>query len=169
MKTLIGLILISILKPDLVRAQEVHLAPHAPPAEAQHCEDCHATKNQEFLLTKTKTSLKHADHAGKHGRLEIECGSCHDRNHSNFLRTSAQAPASFENPSAVCQQCHQDRFKDWTQGLHGKRIGGWKGDREQLHCIDCHSPHSVRFKQMEASPAPLRPKLSHPKSKTEDE
>ncbi len=152
-------VLSSQAKAQTLNPEVVHMTPHAAPPEAEHCQDCHFKRNNEFILSKNKTSLKHADHAGKHGRTEIACGSCHDRNNSNFLRTSADAPASFTNPSPVCKQCHEDRYRDWTHGLHGKRTGGWNLEKEQLHCINCHSPHSVRFKQMKAEPAPAKPKL----------
>lgn len=137
----------------------VTLLPHTPPAEAVHCQDCHAKKNKEFILSKKKTTLKHENFAGKHGRTDVACGGCHDRNNSNFLRSTPDARASFVNPSPVCKQCHQDRYKDWEIGIHGKRLGGWNIGKKQLHCIECHGPHSVRFKTMKAEPAPIKPKL----------
>jgi hypothetical protein len=169
MKILIAFVgLIFISNPALSEepaAEKVHMEIHNPPAEAIHCQDCHMKKNQEFLLSKNRTALKHADLAGKHGRTEIACGSCHDRNNYNFLRTSADAPASFSNPSPVCKQCHEDRYRDWQKGMHGKRLGGWNREKEQLHCISCHSPHSVRFKQLKADPPPVMPKLGRDKEK----
>ncbi len=140
-------------------ASAVHLRPHSPPAQAAHCQDCHAKKANEYISSKTKTLLSHETIHEQHGRVVLSCGSCHDRNRSNQLRISDDPSVSFTNPSPVCKQCHQDRFLDWQKGLHGKRTGGWSLDQEQLNCIDCHSPHSVRFKIMKASPPPVRPKF----------
>lgn len=137
----------------------VTIKPAALSTESENCRDCHLAKQQNYILSKSSTVLKHADKAGFHGKAELACGACHDRNNFNLLRSSAEAPASFDNPSAVCQQCHQDKFRDWQSGIHGKRLGGWHLNKTQLQCTECHSAHSVKFKKMPADPPPRRPKL----------
>ena len=123
------------------------------------CENCHFKKKNEFIYPKKKLIREHTEKKFKHGRTEISCGSCHDANHSNYLRTSKEAAATFANSSPVCMQCHVDIFRDWSKGIHGKRVGGWDRDKVQSQCIDCHNSHSVTFKQMKAEPMPHKPKF----------
>jgi hypothetical protein len=30
--------------------------------------------------------------------------------------------------------------------VHGKRVGRWDGDKTYFLCVNCHNPHSPRFK-----------------------
>ena len=137
---------------------------HAPPARAEQCQFCHTDKQSKFVSKKNHTELEHSQNISQHGGKILACNFCHDKGNHNFLKSTAAFPASFSNPSPVCQQCHEEEFRDWKKGIHGKRIGGWKGDdRQQLHCIECHDPHSVKFKSLKAKPAPKRPKLGIPK------
>ena len=148
-------------------AQNIQNSQRELPARASLCQDCHTIKNREFISPKKQPYLEHSSIHLKHGKAEIACGSCHDRNNSNFLRSTVEASASFKNSSPVCMQCHINRYKDWQNGIHGKRIGGWNLDKIQSQCIDCHNPHSVKFYIMKASPAPKKPKLGITKKENE--
>lgn len=120
------------------------------PPGANECHFCHTSKSRQFIGKKTQTELEHQNKESKHGKIEIKCHSCHDINHSNYLISTLTHPADFENSSAVCQRCHADRYRDWRNGIHGKRVGSWQNQTIQYHCIDCHDPHSVKFKSMKA-------------------
>ena len=142
----------------------ITLKEHPLPARANECKLCHMAKQSQFISKKNRTHLEHAQIEAKHGRKILACNYCHDKNNHNLLASRTDFPASFANPSPVCQQCHAEIFRDWKAGIHGKRTGGWTGnERVQFHCIECHDPHSVKFKAMEAKPAPQRPKLGIPK------
>ena len=140
----------------------ITLSYRPPPPGASQCRDCHATKNNTYMLPAKNPVLRHAHIHLEHGTREMACGSCHDRNHSNDLINTPTAPASFENSSPVCRRCHVDIYRDWTNGMHGRRSGGWKGARTQSQCIDCHNPHQVVFPQMKAEPPPKKRKLAEP-------
>ena len=49
----------------------------------------------------------------------------------------------------LCGQCHQQRFLQWSEGIHG--VSAWKeGDTttrgsEKVACLSCHDPHEPRI------------------------
>ncbi|MGZ3721889.1 MAG: hypothetical protein ACXVA9_03090 [Bdellovibrionales bacterium] len=166
MKLLAWIVLAACLPAATVLASEnaLPMKEHTLPARANECQFCHMDRKSPFVSKKNSTQMEHTQIVSQHGRQILACNFCHDKANHNRLKSSAEFPASFANPSPVCQRCHAEVYKDWTKGLHGKRTGGWKGEqRQQFHCIECHDPHSVKFKAMEAKPAPQRPKLSIPK------
>jgi len=136
--------------------RRIQLTERELPPRWQECHLCHPAKQKEFIHKKTTTLIEHKSIRVMHGRFEIMCQHCHDVNFYNYLRSTEVGPASFENSSGVCQRCHADRYKDWREGIHGKRVGSWNEGIIQFQCIDCHSPHDVKFKKMEASPAPVK-------------
>ncbi len=150
---------------DLVSAKSIAIEKRTLPFRSEECQDCHINGSSSFISKKSKTKLEHQKIKSIHGQKILACNFCHDKNNHNFLRTSSAFPASFENSSPVCQQCHAEEFKDWSQGLHGKRQGGWSSSRKktQKQCISCHNPHSVKFEAMKAMTAPHRPPFGIPK------
>ena len=126
--------------------------------EHQQCQYCHTKKSKHFVPGIKKPERNHWEKSLKHGDKEISCNHCHDVNNHNYLRSTEKYSASFEHPSAVCQRCHVDKFRDWQVGIHGLQVGGWNQDKTKFHCTHCHSPHSVPFKKMEAFPPPRRPR-----------
>jgi hypothetical protein len=52
----------------------------------------------------------------------------------------------FTESYRLCGQCHGDKFRDWRGGIHGKRVGMWDGAKTYFLCVNCHNPHSPRFK-----------------------
>jgi hypothetical protein len=155
-----GVEFILIVAVALSGRAEVALEQRDPPPRANECQNCHGKNKAEYISKKAATHLEHQLVVAKHGYKELACNFCHDKGNHNLLRSSAAFPATFVNPAPVCQQCHSDIYRDWQNGIHGKRVGGWKGEaRIQLQCLTCHQAHSVKFKQMEARKAPQRPKL----------
>jgi len=131
------------------------------------CQNCHTKKNNMFISSKAVTHLQHTIIQGQHGNKDLACNFCHDKNNHNNLRSSTMFPADFKKSSPVCQQCHAEEYRDWTQGIHGKQTGGWKNESRRIYqCIECHNPHSVKFKQMKAKPHPRRPKMGIQKNGT---
>ena len=56
-------------------------------------------------------------------------------------------------------QCHGTIFRDWREGIHGRREGYWNGAKSYLLCAHCHNPHAPRFQAIEPLPPPVRPQF----------
>ncbi|MGK5084576.1 hypothetical protein WDW37_14875 [Bdellovibrionota bacterium FG-1] len=143
-----------------INGKEIQLHERPLPPSYNECQYCHFKRNLQFIRGKKKLTLNHTDKSLMHGRSEMSCNNCHDINHNNYLRTTLGHQASFENSSPICQRCHADRYRNWLGGNHGKRLGYWNGAKIQFQCIDCHDPHSVKFKKMQAAPGPVIPRTA---------
>ncbi len=142
----------------LISSRPVKLKAHS--IVEDDCLDCHKHKDRAQFPRKDKPIKNHKEISNLHGKIQVSCHNCHDPVNSNHLKSSDLYKADFHNPSPVCSTCHAKVFEDWRRGLHGKRVSpGTDGVREQFHCVDCHDPHSVTFKKMQALPAPKKPKL----------
>ena len=128
------------------------LKPRALAPRTDECQLCHIKRvsREIFIPKKNATELEHFEINISHGSLKKNCNDCHDVNNSNKL----VSPGTFENTSLLCSRCHSDQYVRWQNGSHGKKMGSWTEDGVYLHCIDCHNPHAVSFKPMEARPAP---------------
>lgn len=85
------------------------------------------------------------------------CLDCHDNQNRDVLRLASGAHVPFTESYRLCGQCHGDKYRDWRAGIHGKRVGQWDGERTYFLCVNCHNPHSPRFKAIKPEPRPLRP------------
>jgi nitrate/TMAO reductase-like tetraheme cytochrome c subunit len=132
-----------------VYATELKLRPLAQ--RSGECKLCHIKREtrEAYIPKKNVTQREHFEIVISHGSLKKACNDCHDVNNSNFLLS----PGTFENTSALCSRCHIERYREWQNGFHGKKITSWKNN-VAFQCIDCHDPHSVSFKKMESKPAP---------------
>lgn len=103
----------------------------------------------------------------KHGRGAIWCLDCHSRTNRDVLRDHRGDPISFNQPMKLCGKCHGQIYRDWRDGIHGKRIGKWTpgGKKRWWICTECHNPHDIQqgarnrgFAQIQPEPAPELPK-----------
>ena len=103
----------------------------------------------------------------QHGRGAIWCLDCHHPSTRNKLVDNFGKPISFNEPQKLCGKCHGPIYRDWRDGIHGKRIGEWasNGKKRWFVCTECHDPHDVQqgarnsgFTQLQPEPAPLLPK-----------
>jgi len=85
------------------------------------------------------------------------CLDCHDNQNRDVLRLASGAHVPFTESYRLCGQCHGDKYRDWRAGVHGKRVGQWDGERTYFLCVNCHNPHSPRFKAIKPEPRPQRP------------
>lgn len=85
------------------------------------------------------------------------CLDCHDNQKRDVLRLASGAHVPFTESYRLCGQCHGDKYRDWRSGIHGKRVGHWDGERTYLLCVNCHNPHSPRFKAIKPDARPQRP------------
>jgi hypothetical protein len=108
------------------------------------------------------------------------CHDCHDNTERDVLHLSGGDPVPFTESYRLCGQCHGDKYRDWRAGVHGKRIGYWDGEKTYFLCVNCHNPHSPRFKgvmeievagektttptpsKIKPEPRPLRPEEIRP-------
>jgi nitrate/TMAO reductase-like tetraheme cytochrome c subunit len=146
------------LAADLVHRRE-------PPARAGECQNCHAKKARRFVPVAKTVTRQHAEIELRHGGAKLSCNACHDQNNHNLLYSS-QGPGDFSHSAETCQSCHADVYRDWANGIHGKRSGGWANDQTRFVCIDCHNQHDISFAKMRAQPPPPLP---HPHEKAHDE
>lgn len=103
----------------------------------------------------------------QHGRGRIWCLDCHNTEQRNKFVDNFGNPIDFDQPQLLCGKCHGDKFRDWRDGIHGKRIGGWASmDKKRwFTCTECHNPHNVQdgtrnrgFIQIEPESPPQLPK-----------
>lgn len=103
----------------------------------------------------------------QHGRGGIWCLDCHNERKRNTLVDNFGQPISFNEPQKLCGKCHGSIYRDWRDGIHGKRIGEWasEGKKRWFVCTECHNPHDVQqgarnsgFAQLEPELAPRLPK-----------
>ncbi len=145
-----------------VKATEEHQFPEffvTPPPFSEGifpCSQCHAgmevnkERRELYFHTEIQESF---DHAAE----QRWCLDCHNPNDRDQLRLVSEDLVSFEESYYLCGQCHGTIFRDWKAGIHGKRTGEWNGKKTYRLCVNCHNPHSPRFKPLHPLPAPTRP------------
>jgi uncharacterized CHY-type Zn-finger protein len=98
----------------------------------------------------------------KHGKGAMWCLDCHSATNRDKLINHFGDEISFNQPQLLCGKCHGQIYRDWREGIHGKRIGSWEkgGKKRWWVCTECHNPHDVEppFKSLEPEWAPELPK-----------
>ncbi len=61
----------------------------------------------------------------QHGRGAIWCLNCHSAENRSKLIDNFGKEISFNQPQKLCGKCHGPIYRDWRDGIHGKRIGMW--------------------------------------------
>jgi len=147
------------LKTENIKAQKAEeYAVEAPPFSdgIYPCNDCHAN----FAPNPVKRNLVqwHDDISAmfNHDNENRWCLDCHDLKDRNYLRLASGKLLDFKESYKLCGQCHGEKYRDWKFGVHGKRTGEWNGKKEYLLCVNCHNPHSPKFKELTPLPPPVR-------------
>ena len=119
------------------------------------CTDCHAN----FVPNPVRRNLVewHDDISAifNHDSENRWCLDCHDLKNRNYLRLASGKLLDFKESYKLCGQCHGEKYRDWKVGVHGKRTGEWNGKKEYLLCVNCHNPHSPKFKELTPEPPPV--------------
>ncbi|MBE0596934.1 MAG: hypothetical protein IH614_06685, partial [Desulfuromonadales bacterium] len=123
------------------------------------CSDCHGEMKPN--LQRRELQDEHTDIILHHAEGQRWCLDCHNPDDRDTLRLVSGEVISFAESYRLCGQCHGDKYRDWRQGIHGKRTGYWNGDKEYLLCAHCHNPHDPRFKPLKPLPPPQRPGQGH--------
>ena len=140
-------------------AQQHEEFPVAPPPFSEGifpCSNCHegmAVNTKKRVLTE-----EHTDIQLHHGDRNRWCLDCHNAPKRDVLRLANGDTIPFTESYLLCGQCHGNIYRDWKVGIHGKRIGYFKGGkRTYFLCAGCHNPHDPKFKPLKPKPPPIRP------------
>lgn len=118
------------------------------------CSDCHAEGDQEPNPEVRELVDDHEDIDGvTHGGGRFWCLTCHHEMERDELVDLKGNPVSMNQSFLICGQCHFDIQRDTFFGSHGKRLSGWKDEREIETCVGCHDPHVPAYPAMK----PLAP------------
>ncbi len=104
-----------------------------------HNKPLHQMQNDDKKKAHWNIKINHAD------ENTMNCTTCHDGNNTDNLRSLTNNSIDFNMSYKLCSQCHQNQYKDWTGGAHGKRIKSWASPRASMTCVNCHNPHSPSF------------------------
>jgi len=121
-----------------------HVTARISKLENWECSNCHDTEKKEWSLEALKDDGSHDDILEKYrhaGPETMDCMTCHTLNDRNKLHLLNGQKISFDKSFQLCSQCHTNKFKDWKNGAHGKRLGFWDGKKVYKNCTDCHDPH----------------------------
>jgi len=115
---------------------------------------------------------EHKDIMLDHGNNRF-CLNCHHPKNRNTFVDYDGAEIAQADVVLLCAKCHGTIYRDWQAGVHGRQNGFWKadlGDKTKLRCIQCHDPHSPKFKALKPLP-PLRypPRAANPPSENKTE
>ena len=134
----------------------------APPNELElyPCSDCH---DEDWEPDPQRRDLEepHDEIPGKFINHDSEnrwCLDCHSANKRDKLRLLNGKLVEFNEYYRLCEQCHKRIYREWKMGVHGKRTGYWNGEKEYMHCAQCHNPHNPPFKPLKPMPAPRKPR-----------
>jgi len=121
------------------------------------CSDCHA--EIEVNLERRALEEMHDDIQLNHGPADRWCFDCHNPDDRDSLRLANGTLIGFDESYRLCGQCHGTIFRDWREGIHGRREGYWNGAKSYLLCAHCHNPHAPLFQAIEPLPPPVRPQF----------
>ncbi len=98
----------------------------------------------------------------RHGRGALWCLNCHSATNRTALIDHFGREISFNQPQKLCGKCHGQVYRDWRDGIHGKRIGMWdKGGKKRWWvCTECHNPHDIQQGSRNSGFARLSPELA---------
>jgi len=119
------------------------------------CSNCHGM----MPVDRTRRELTgfHTEIQLKHDEENRWCLDCHDADNRDQLHLAGGDPVPFEESYRLCGQCHGEKYRDWREGIHGRRSGDWNGHKTYLLCAHCHNPHQPHFQPIQPEPAPVPP------------
>ena len=128
-----------------------------------NCMECHKLFQARWHYD-DRPFNEHKDVQLDHGNHRF-CLNCHHPKNRNAFVDYDGAEIAQADVVLLCAKCHGTIYRDWQAGVHGRENGFWNaslGYKTKLRCIQCHDPHSPKFKAMKPL-APLRypPRAAH--------
>lgn len=147
-------------KPDSKGEQEFPVPFKPLPKTITPCRACHGPeKDFPVNFKRREALLVHRNIQLDHGGVRVWCLDCHHPDSRNYLLPLSDGKLiTFEHSYLLCGKCHGTKYRDWRNGIHGKRTGFWNGKKQYLLCVNCHSPHNPKFKPLHPMPPPKRPR-----------
>ena len=135
-----------------------------------NCMECHKLFPAKWHYDRPMN--EHQDIKLDHGNNRF-CLNCHNPTNRNAFVDYDGGEIAQADVVMLCAKCHGTTYRDWKAGVHGRQNGYWNtnlGEKTKLRCIQCHDPHSPKFKPMEPL-APLRypPRAANPPADSETE
>lgn len=131
-----------------------------------NCMECHKLFPAKWHYD-DRPFNEHKDIKLDHGNNRF-CLNCHHPVNRNAFVDYDSAEIAQADVVKLCAKCHGTTYRDWQAGVHGRQNGFWKadlGDKTRLRCIQCHDPHSPKFKTMKPlAPGRYPPRAAHPPS-----
>jgi hypothetical protein len=123
------------------------------------CRACHGPeKDFPVNFKRREDLLVHKNVKLNHGGVKVWCLDCHHPEKRDYLLPLSDGKLiPFSKSYLLCGKCHGVKYRDWRNGIHGKRTGYWNGPKTYYLCVNCHNPHSPRFKAIEPMPPPRKP------------
>ncbi len=121
-----------------------------------NCMECHKLFPARWHYD-DRSFNEHKDINLQHGENRF-CLNCHHSTNRNAFVDYDGAEIAQADVVKLCAKCHGTIYRDWQAGVHGRENGFWNasmGDKTKLRCIQCHDPHSPKFKAMKPL-APLK-------------
>ena len=113
-----------------------------------NCTECHTESIEDLKQPNLGEKAAHWNIKLVHASAEtMNCATCHTSNDMDNLHSLTNSTIDFNYSYKVCSQCHQQEFKDWKGGAHGKQLGGWAPPRLSNTCVNCHNPHQPAFEK----------------------
>lgn len=137
------------------------------------CTECHT----DFSSPKKQGDLE-GEHVEinthfMHG-MNTNCLNCHNRTNRDVYVGRDGEPIPSTDSVRLCAMCHGPIYREWKEGIHGRRNGSWERSnpkQTKLLCIQCHDPHHPRFELMTPEPPTMHTRFerasSHRAMKTE--
>ncbi len=124
------------------------------------CSRCHDRMETNTTVRTLKDA--HITVDLKHGGGILWCLQCHNPDDRDTFILYNGKSVGWDNPSRLCGKCHGQIYRDWKDGIHGKRTGSWEdeGGKNVFQCIKCHNPHDPTFKPIEPEAPPDEPAKS---------
>ncbi len=128
-----------------------------------NCMECHKLFPARWHYDRPMT--EHQDVKLDHGNNRF-CLNCHHPANRNAFVDYDGSQIAEADVVLLCAKCHGPIYRDWQAGVHGRSNGFWKageGPKTKLRCIQCHDPHSPKFRPLPPL-APLRypPRAANP-------
>jgi len=127
--------------------------PRRPGGLRFDCAECHEREGTRDLMPSRTAHL--TIELGHPGGYYRNCLTCHAPENPGLLTLRDGRKATLDEAYRLCQGCHFNEAESWANGAHGKRLGGWAGERTILSCTGCHNPHDPAF--------PVRRPVTFPK------